>query len=114
MTTKSFVAGLDAKLTGVAAEKTKQWWERYLKGDALLRGVKVADTRRAVTALVEEHGFDTGNAAAIFEYAHACFEQPWSEDKLAGVLLLAEHGLHALTIDDIEALAVPLGSWASR
>ena len=44
----------------------------------------------------------------MLEHASACFEQPWTEDKLAGVLLLAEHGLHKLTIDHLDDLAPPL------
>lgn len=38
----------------------------------------------------------------------ACFCRPWSEDKLAGVLLLAEHGLSSLTIGHLPELAAPL------
>ena len=108
MTTNSFVADLDARLREVAVMKTKHRWERYLKGDASFRGVKMADTRRVVADLVHDHHLDAGEATSILEHAHACFEQCWSEDKLAGILLLAEHGLHCLSVDHLDDLAAPL------
>lgn len=108
MTTNSFVADLDARLSEVSLTNTKRWWERYLKGDASFRGVKMADTRRIVADLVDDHRLDTSDAASVLEHARACFEQRWSEDKLAGVLLLAEHGLRCLSLDHLDDLAAPL------
>ncbi|MBK9178703.1 MAG: DNA alkylation repair protein [Acidimicrobiales bacterium] len=108
MTVLEFARDLDGLLSGAARIQTKEWWERYLKGEAAFRGVKMADTRRIVNELVVRHRLDTDDAAMMLEHAQACFGQAWSEDKLAGVLLLAEHGLSSLTIDHVDDLAAPL------
>lgn len=110
MTVAGFVSDLDEMLDRAAAVKTKDWWERYLKGQAVFRGVKMADTRRIVADLVGRHALDVTDDMTIVEHAGACFAQPWTEDKLAGVLLLAEHGLAALTMSNIDDLASPLAT----
>lgn len=110
MTIDDFVTDLDEMLDRAATPKTKDWWERYLKGEASFRCEKMADTRRIVADLVIRHCVDTGDAAAVLDHAAACFAQSWSEDKLAGVLLLAEHGLGSLTIAHVVDLAAPLAN----
>jgi 3-methyladenine DNA glycosylase AlkD len=68
----------------------------------------MADTRRIVNALVKRHDLGDAEASDYLQLAHQCFAQPFSEDKLAGVLLLAEHGLATLRVEHVDALAQPL------
>lgn len=110
MTAREFVDDLDKMLTAVALPQTKQWWERYLKGEAAFRGVKMADTRRIVNELVARHRLDVADRTSMLEHAGMCFAQVCSEDKLAGVLLLAEHAISGLTIDHVDDLAAPLNN----
>ncbi|MEM7341125.1 MAG: DNA alkylation repair protein [Actinomycetota bacterium] len=91
-----------------ADAKTRDWWERYLKGEASFRGVKMAATRSVVKALVAQHHLRTTDADQMLAIARHWFAQPASEDKLAAVLLLGEHCLDALTIDHLADLAAPL------
>lgn len=104
----AFVADVGRRLDAVAEPATKDWWERYLRGTASFRGVKMAATRRIVTELVAERRIDTDDPDVVVAYLHRCTRQPWTEDKLAGVLLVAEHGLGSLGIEHVDALAEPL------
>ena len=106
----AFVVELAQALEDVSDPSTKEWWERYLRREAQFRGVKMADTRRIVNALVERHDLAESEASLYLQLAHQCFAQPFSEDKLAGVLLLAEHGAATLRIENVDALARPLAN----
>jgi 3-methyladenine DNA glycosylase AlkD len=110
--TQTFVEQIADGLNSCADLRTKEWWERYMKGEARFRGVKMADTRRVVRQLVDEHGLADASAETFLALALACLEQPDTEDKLAGVLLLAEHGLNTLTIDHVDRLGAPLNDGA--
>lgn len=99
---------LDSALSAHADPATKEWWGRYLKREATFRGVKMADTRRTVRRLVDEEHIDTTDPDLTLAIAHHWFMQDHSEDKLAAVLLLAEHGLDALALSHVESLARPL------
>ena len=102
------VTDLDAGLGELVDEKAKEWWQRYLKGEASCRGVKMADTRRVVNRLWSAHDLDARPIEDVLALCHACFERADTEDKLAGILLLAEHALHDLRIDHVPALSRPL------
>ena len=104
----SFVQELASELDSFATAGTTDWWERYMKGSAQFRGTKMADVRRVVGSLVGRDGLLELAAEDRIALAHACFAQPMSEDELAGVLLLAEHGLAQLTFEHLEDLASPL------
>ncbi len=111
-TTQAFVEQVADDLDACADPGTREWWERYMKGEARFRGVKMADTRRVVRQLVNEHELTDASAERFLELALACLGQPDTEDKLAGVLLLAEHGLATLTIDHVDRLGTPLADGA--
>jgi hypothetical protein len=57
------IARLEARLDEAATRKTKDWWERYLKGAISFRGVKMRDVRAAVHAWVEDERFDESQIA---------------------------------------------------
>ena len=104
----AFLEELDRALDDASVEKTKQWWERYLKGAASFRGVKMADTRRIVEQLWSTHELDRRSVDELISLAQACFARPDAEEKLACVLLLAEHVLAELTVAHVPALSQPL------
>ena len=79
-----------------------------MKGEARFRGVKMADTRRVVRHLVDDLRLGDAPADVYLELALACMDQLNTEDKLAGVLLLAEHGLNTLTLEHVDQLGLPL------
>ena len=90
---RAFTEQMAIELEKLADPKTKAWWSKYLEGTAGFRGVKMADTRRVVKALVPEHGLEDATAERYLSVAYACIDQSNAEAKIAGVLLLVEHGL---------------------
>ena len=95
------------QLAAAADEKTRRWWERYLKGAVPFRGVPMATTRQAVCSVWRAEGIDRLDPAVQIDLALAQFAEAYCEDKLAGVLALGELLLAHLTIDDVPALARP-------
>ena len=109
MTHRAIIEEIAAALEVEADGSTRDWWERYLKGAAEFRGVKMATTRRIVNEAVERHDLaPRSDAADLVELALGLMGEHYSEDKLAGVLVLAEHALPVLDASVIQALARPL------
>jgi 3-methyladenine DNA glycosylase AlkD len=96
---------LQARLQEAASEKTKDWWERYLKGAASFRGVPMPVIRSTLRSWYTEEGLDDGPASDRKQLALDLLAENYSEDKLAGVLLLREHILADLTVYDIPSFA---------
>ncbi|PPK97460.1 3-methyladenine DNA glycosylase AlkD [Kineococcus xinjiangensis] len=101
-------AGLGARLEEAADQRTREHWTGYLKGAAHFRGVPMAGVRSAVRALWRQHDLGARPTGELLALAHEWFAAPWTEDKLAAVLLLAEHLVPRLELPDLPALAVPL------
>jgi 3-methyladenine DNA glycosylase AlkD len=101
---------LQESLAEAAQEKTRLHWEKYLKGTATFRGVPMAGIRSAVRETLA-HAPDLTTKQLLL-LAARWFTQPWSEDKLAAVLLIAEHAFGGLDEEDVPALAEPLASGA--
>ena len=105
-THREAIAALQRHLDAHATEKRRDWWTAYLKGEALFRGVAMADIRAGVRTLPPDR-----------DLAMALLHERYEEDKLAGVLLLAEHLLDTLGADDLPMLAQPfddgaIGDWS--
>lgn len=98
---------LDSVLQAATDEGTRRHWEQYLKGTARFRGVPMAGVRRAVDAVWREWA-SGWSAEEGLTLATAWFARPCSEDKLAAVLLIAEHLAPLLSDGDHVSLASPL------
>lgn len=98
---QELIEDLQRRLQERADDRTRDWWERYLKGEAAFRGVKMADVRAAMSMWADEHGVRAADALGL---AAELFRQSHTEDKLAGVLLLRER--HLGEIDPQACLAV--------
>lgn len=109
---RTFSTRLASTLEGLAVPKTKEWWTKYLKGEAEFRGVKMGDVRNSVNALVEEMNIKAPHTSIETRLAmyEECCKSRYTEEKLAGFLLLAEHSLSELRDDDVEQLGRPLAS----
>ncbi|MDX1689395.1 MAG: DNA alkylation repair protein [Acidimicrobiia bacterium] len=99
---------LNDRLDAVASAATKEWWDRYLKGAVPFRGVRMADTRAVVRSLWRDLDLAERAHGEVVDLALSCLALDHCEDKLAGVLLLAEHLLVGLTVEDVPRLAAPL------
>ena len=67
--------------------RTRDWWERYLRGAIPFRGVPMAGIRSIVGAAHAEHGLSTDGLRAD---AYRLMEGRYAEEKLAGILVLQE------------------------
>lgn len=110
-------AALDAISQAVAAElgaravpSTREWWTRYLKGTASFRGVKMADTRRVALHINADFELADATTEDVLTVALHLIGQPTTEDKLCGILLLAEHHLERLETGHVDQLAAPLAA----
>jgi 3-methyladenine DNA glycosylase AlkD len=95
-----------ARLEAQADEGRRDWWTRYLKGEAVFRGVTMAQVRTQVDAVwaAEVSGWPADEAKGL---ALAFLARQFTEDKLAGVLLLAEKLASRLSAADLPMLAHP-------
>ena len=85
------IQALQHSLDEKADPKTKTWWEAYMKGAILFRGVEMADIRAVLHDWLRIAGIRPGlTGEEQKELAFALFRETYSEDKLAGVLFFAE------------------------
>lgn len=98
------IRALDTRLDALATEKSRAFWERYLKGVVPFRGVPMAAIRKAVHAWWHSEGPSALGVPAQKELALRLFEGGFCEDKLAGTLVLQEILLAELTLRDVDAL----------
>ena len=109
------IAELQHALQERADPDKKRWWENYVKG-APFRGTPMAEIRSVVGGFVDAHP-ELGEGE-LTTLACELIAQPLSEDKLAGILLLSEHLIGGLTLDDLPMLrgllaSGHLGDWSS-
>jgi 3-methyladenine DNA glycosylase AlkD len=95
------VAEVQQALQQHADPDKKLWWENYVKG-ARFRGTPMGEIRKVVNAFVAARPDLT--EAPLKAFACELIAQPMSEDKLAGILLLSEHLMDDLGLDDLPML----------
>jgi 3-methyladenine DNA glycosylase AlkD len=91
---------LQLRLNARATAATREWWDKYLRGAASFRGVKMGDVRTAVHAWFEEERLaEHLSVGQQKDLALMLLEESYTEDKLAGVLFLQETLLPAGALD---------------
>ena len=78
-------------LAAAADERSRRWWEGYLKGVIPFRGVGIPQNRELLARWREDHRLDRWPARDQFELALAFLREPLAEDKLAGILYLQQY-----------------------
>jgi 3-methyladenine DNA glycosylase AlkD len=101
------VADLARRLDARADERTRAWWNRYLKGSVEFRGVPMRGVREAVHALWSDRRLDDRPRDEQLDLVLALFSQRYAEDKLAAILVLGERLIDELTAADVPYLAEP-------
>lgn len=96
---------LQAALSARATEKSRTFWQKYLKGNALFRGVPMALVRKVIHAWWSNEALHDRPPKAQKQVALRLFEEPYTEDKLAGVLALSEILLTHLSKHDLPDFA---------
>ena len=78
-------------LEAAATEKTKLWWEKYMKGVIPFRGVGIPTNRELLAEWRTSNGIDKWSPESQLELALAFFGEPIAEDKLAGILFIQDY-----------------------
>ena len=95
---RSVIEELQGELERRAHPDKKAWWENYVKG-ASFRGTPMREVRSAVGDWLRARpGLSVSEQKVL---AFELMRQPLTEDKLAGILILSEHVIDALTVDDL-------------
>lgn len=84
------IATLQRRLQRRARPETRSWWENYVKDAAPFRGVAMADVREELRGWLAVVGPDALPPAGWADVALELIRRRHAEDKLAGILLLAE------------------------
>lgn len=88
-----------------ASGSTRAWWERYLKGEAVFRGVPMAEVRRATKSWWYDEGLAGRSVRIRRDAALDLFASRFTEDKLAGTIALGELCIEDLSDRDLPAFA---------
>jgi 3-methyladenine DNA glycosylase AlkD len=85
------VSDLQVRLEKKAQAAKRRWWEQYLKGQAAFRGVPMADVRTCVHAWSADYALSSSlRGEDLLKLAGRLVAQDYSEDKLAGTILVQE------------------------
>jgi len=90
---------LHESMQGHASAETKAWWENYVKGSAPFLGVKMSVIRTVLHQWHREYVEGILKFPVQIELALSLFDEPYSEEKLAGTLFLQEILLPAGVLD---------------
>jgi 3-methyladenine DNA glycosylase AlkD len=101
------VDDLGRRLDARADQRTRAWWNRYLKGTVDFRGVPMRGVREVIHALWSDRQLDDRPREEQLDVTLALFSQRHAEDKLAAILLLGERLIDDLTAADVPFLAEP-------
>jgi 3-methyladenine DNA glycosylase AlkD len=91
MDNKKLINRLQKQLKRVAREKTKAWWERYLKHTIPFRGVNLVVLRDELRSWYKVENIAVMAPEEKLDLGLAFFDEEYAEDKLAGVLFLEEY-----------------------
>ncbi|MBT3273225.1 MAG: DNA alkylation repair protein [Spirochaetales bacterium] len=78
-------------LEAESVEKTKQWWEKYMKGVIPFRGVGIPKNRELLEEWRKTNKINTWPLEDQLELALAFIKEPIAEDKLAGILFFQNY-----------------------
>jgi 3-methyladenine DNA glycosylase AlkD len=85
------IGELQVRLEAHSLDQKRRWWEQYLKGQAAFRGVPMASVRSCVHEWFGEYHLDfVLTQDERLDLAGHLVAQRFTEDKLAGILLLTE------------------------
>lgn len=96
-----FVESIERRLEAEGDPRTRDWWERYLRGAVPFRGVPMAGIRSVVRSARSEH---QPTVPELRRSAYRLIEGRFAEEKLAGILVLQELVLPADGFDPVRDL----------
>lgn len=87
------------------------WWENYVKHDSVFLGIPMKDLRRALKDWLASCNYSEDQKA---EVVRRFFQGRYAEEKLLGILLMAEHMTKAkddLVLDLVEEVIHDVSDW---
>lgn len=96
---------LHTTLDSLSEPSYKVWHESYMRGVTPARGVKMAGIRRAVREWCDAGSFATSTRPEQLQIALSLFRGKYTEDKLSGILILAEFLSSAVSAEDLPGIA---------
>ncbi|MFW9846762.1 MAG: DNA alkylation repair protein [Candidatus Thorarchaeota archaeon] len=91
MSATELVKGFQIRLDRISRVKTKEWWERSLKGAIEFRGVNVSEIQEELESWYERKNLDQMDPEFQLKVALSFFKGGYAEDKLAGMLLFEDY-----------------------
>ena len=85
------ITSMQTRLDKIASQKTKIWWERYLRNTVEFRGVNLVRIREELHKWYKSEKINTLNETQQLDLALSFFSGRFAEDKLTGVLFLQEY-----------------------
>ena len=92
------VQSISRELQKASDPAKKIWWERYLKHEISFYGTPMASIRKVVKNHVK--GMDPFDPQRLRQTTWDLMRQPIAEQKLAGILILQEHLLDELDVEN--------------
>lgn len=84
---EAIVQTIITDLIGAGDASKKAWWESYLKDVIEFHGVPMAAVRSIVRRRISDESMDRSDR---FDTAYSLLQRPIADEKLAGILILAE------------------------
>lgn len=84
----AIVGRVENLLIEKASEKSKKWWEHYLRGVISFRGVGIPQIRELVKMVEQEYSLEQAPLEERFALLEALLAVPFSEDKLFAILYM--------------------------
>lgn len=97
---KSKITQLQKSLSQQSEQKTKKWFEDYLKGAIKYRGIKTPQVAKILKIWRIEHQLDKLSATEQLELAANLIRQNFAEDKFAGILYMQKFLLERIDFED--------------
>ncbi|MEL6489521.1 MAG: DNA alkylation repair protein [Cyanobacteria bacterium J06621_3] len=99
---------LTAQLSSVANEKTKQWFDNYLKGAIEYRGVKTPTVTKLVTSWRQKNDLSQYSTEEQLTLCKTLIQSRFAEDKFAGTIYLQKFLRKALPWQQLVSFSVDL------
>lgn len=96
---RRWIQELRSDLIKNSKDSDKAWQERYMKGVIAFHGVKVPQVRILTKTLIAKHELKKWPEKSLYDLAKQLLAADFSEEKLAGVLVLSTK---SLTLQDWE------------
>jgi len=87
---KKLIQNLQKRISDSSDEKTRSWFNNYLKGSIEYRGLKTPEVRKLLLEWSHQYEVNALTKKKQYEIVLGLFSSQYAEDKFAGILYLQE------------------------